>query len=154
MKVSFSLENIVNQTIKNTGLSPIKTINKKQTEKSISPKKLKNEKILNSLPGSPKTRFEDTIINRNKSFNTGPYLSQEELGRIEYKKNKEKWLKKSGFDPYIGKLHMTEKLYVPNYVIVSKSKSIHEHKFREDDKDKNVDKNDLFFIRKSNDLLI
>lgn len=76
-----------------------------------------------------------------------------QIEREEIKKERQKWLKKEGFNPYTGKLHLSDKLIIPNYVIQSPGKSLHKYSFRDENKQKWLKKK-AFIVGRSNDLLI
>lgn len=69
-------------------------------------------------------------------------------------REKERLLKKTPYIPYTGKLHISDKLIIPNYVFTSPGKSVHSYSFRDENRQRWVDKKKYFKVGKSNDLLI
>lgn len=82
-----------------------------------------------------------------------PYQSETKKKYDEYRKQKEKWILKKGFNANFGQSHAIIKGEIPNYVINSNPKvPIEKFKYREVKKEKWIDKKGLV-VRNSADLI-
>ena len=77
--------------------------------------------------------------------NASPYISEEELYRMEYIKSKQRWVDGQPFKTYFGKASSSSSSnFIPNYVTLTPSEPPALHKFRNLEKDKWVDDNFKF----------
>jgi hypothetical protein len=74
-----------------------------------------------------------------------PYISEEERYRKEYLDNKKKWIDKKGFSNALPKNSAISE--IPNYVNLDHyGETAINHQFRDDPKEKYIDKNKKNFI--------